>query len=751
MEEVHLEQKVFQEIQKHHDLSGKPLSFSEYLRLVIDNPILHLRGAAQYIRDTFDHFGTRTVDTPHGRLKRFTLFDLEFNDGVGRVAGQEEVQDAIYRLLNNFAREGRINRLVLLHGPNGSAKTSLIHAIQKGMEHYSSTSEGSLYEFQWLFPSEEYIHSQIGFGGKKSTSPKAPDKSYAALPGENLDAVLKCDLRDHPLLLIPVSERKKFFESLHSSGGLPLDFPIPDYLWRGELCAKCRQIYDALLSSYRGDSSKVFSHIQIQRLLLSHRYRRGISSIEPQLHVDASEQQITASRGLAALPPSIANLALLEFHGPLVDANRGLLEYNDLLKRPIDTFKYLLVTCENAQVTLERSTLFLDTVFIGSTNEMLLDSFKSYADFASFKGRLELIRVPYLRRVSDEILIYRDQIPEGAIDRHLAPHTLYLASLWAVLTRLRQPDESLFEGELRDVIHNLTPIEKAMLYDRGETPLKLPSSQSKELINAIPDLYESKGQEYEGRSGASAREVRMLLLNSAQQGEQPCVTPLGLFEEIKHLISDKSVFDFLQRKPEGDYLDQDKILEMMEEAYLNRLENEAAEALGMVSEGSYIDLFNRYVTHVSHWLRKDSLLDPITNETIPPDEKMMKEVEGVLRSMEEDEITFRKNLIAKIGAFVLESDRSGKILDAPLNYSRVFPALFDRLKEDYLRKRREIVQKSYQNYLRFMDGIELDPRLRESAQKMHDTLKNRFGYCEACAKEAMAFLLKKRYQKDHEP
>jgi predicted Ser/Thr protein kinase len=741
-----LSKELSERIRSHYRSEDIALSFTEYLNLFSSSPAAQCRSAAHYVRDTFDFFGSQVIAAPTGAATRFNLFDAEFCGGVGRVAGQEEAQEAIYRLLNNFVREGRVNRLILLHGPNGSAKTSIIHAIFRAMEHYSTLPEGALYRIRWLFPTEKIARSHIGFGEGKQPAAQDPG-TYAHLPGEDLDAVLDCELKDHPLLLIPIEERQKLFERLQAEGQLPEDHPLPAYLQKGDLCPKCREIHDALLSAYGGDTGRVLRHVQVQRLHLSLRYRRGMASVEPQLHVDAAEQQITASQGLASLPPAIAHLALFEPRGPLVDANRGMLEYNDLLKRPIDTFKYLLVTCETGQVALERSTLFLDTIFLGSTNEMLLDSFKSYADFASFKGRLELVRVPYLRRVSNEVQIYRDQVPEHSLDRHLAPHTLHLAAFWAVLTRLRRPDASNFPEKLRDPLRELSPVEKAVLYDQGEAPLRLPSSLARDLVGIAPALYHSSGQEYEGRIGASAREIRMLLMNAAQRPDRPCVTPLGLFEEISGLTSDKTVFEFLKQDSEGDYFNHDKILELLEGYYLDLLEDEAGEAMGLVTEESYVNLFNRYVQHVSHWLKKEKLHDPVTGQHVPPDEELMKEVESIICIEGEDAEAFRKNLISRIGAFVLDSQESRPV-DGPPEYARVFPSMFERLKEDFVEKRREVIQKNFRTFLRFMDGDQPPGDDRESrmVQQMKETLISRFSYCEQCAKEAMAFLLKKRYQ-----
>ena len=110
------------------------LSFQEYMEGFFEKPRVHARDAAQYIRDCFDFYGTTTAHNPGGAMRRFKLFDRPFDQGPGSlqegeggapVCGHEEVQNAIYRILNGFVRAGRINKLILLHGPNGSAKSSI--------------------------------------------------------------------------------------------------------------------------------------------------------------------------------------------------------------------------------------------------------------------------------------------------------------------------------------------------------------------------------------------------------------------------------------------------------------------------------------------------------------------------------------------------------------------------------------------------------------------------------------------------
>ena len=125
------------------------------------------------MRDMFDYYGTTQVERPWGTLTRYKLFDLPWEgEGARRDAlvGQEEVQGELYRVLSNFAQEGRPNRLILLHGPNGSSKSTVAACLMRALEHYSSTDEGALYRFHWVFPSQKTIRGAIGFGGPKTAS-----------------------------------------------------------------------------------------------------------------------------------------------------------------------------------------------------------------------------------------------------------------------------------------------------------------------------------------------------------------------------------------------------------------------------------------------------------------------------------------------------------------------------------------------------------------------------------------------------
>jgi serine protein kinase len=718
------------------------LSYEEYIDLVLQRPRSQARNAAQYLRDAMDVFGSESVPHPTGTIRRFRVFDLTEGERQGRVAGQEEVQNAVYRLLGNFARTGRVNKLVLLHGPNGSAKSSLVEALKRGLERYSRQPAGALYRLAWVFPSEKLMKGNIGFGESPGTTRELD--SWAHLESEHLDVRLTCELRDHPLFLLPKPERRKLLEqALRSGVDGQGDFLLPEYVLEGELCDKCRRVYGAVLAANGGDYLKVLRHVQVERFYLSRHYLVGAVSVEPQLSADASYHQVASDRSQTHLPSALQNLVLFEPHGPLVNANRGLIEYADLLKRPLEAFKYLLGFSETGEVPLEHFVLQLDEVLLSSSNEKHLTAFKDLPDFASFKGRIELVRVPYLRRWKIEREIYDAQVTSTTVGKHVAPHATEAAAMWAVLTRLKKPVVERYPEGVRELLDQLTPVEKMHLYQDGTPPDRLSLGQAKELKQQLGALYEESEAypHYEGRTGASAREIKTALFNAAQNPDFLCLSALGIIEELTALCQDKSVYEFLQEEVVDGYHDHEEFVRAVELLYLDAVDAEVRDSMGLISEGQYVDLFERYIQHVSHWVKNEKLRNRITGEMERPDDKRMAEMEAIIMPRGDDPGDFRRGLIAQVGAHKLENP------EGPMQYPRIFPDLFRRLRAYFFEERKKALRKNSENLLKALsdERSALSARELQAVDATLAAMRERFGYCDACAKEAILFLARKRY------
>jgi predicted Ser/Thr protein kinase len=713
------------------------LSFDEYLDEVAKSPALHLRSSAMYLSDVIDHFGATPRELPTGKFTRANLYDAAFDDGERRVVGQERVQEQLVQIVSNFVRSGRVDRLVLLHGPNGSAKTSLIQGLTRAAEVYSETADGALYRFNWVFPVAKVQKGSLGFGG--STSQKAG--SYAHLTGADIEARLPCELKDHPLFLLSPEQRTQLVHRLVEEGSLDRDFSVPEFLRRGDLSAKNRRIFEAMMATYQGDVREVLRHIQVERFYLSRRYRRGVVAVEPQMSVDAYTRQITADRSLASLPAALQHLALFETGGALNDANRGVLEFNDLLKRPLETWKYLLVATEQAQASLDHTPIFLDLLMLASSNDVHLNAFKQHPDWPSFKGRIHLVTVPYLLRVSDELCIYEDQVPRALTGIHIAPHALEVAARWAVLTRLEAPDPERYEEKLRPLVEGLTPEEKLELYDSGTVPERLSQKERKDLRQISDALYAEHADrdEYEGRLGASVREVRSVLLNAAQDKHYDHLSPVAVLDELQNLVREQSSYPFLLREAERGYRDAVGFVDQVRAYYLRILDEEVRTAMGLVKEGSHTEMFERYVRHVSAWTKNETLDDPVTGKSTNPDADLMKSVEKVLLAEDEESDDFRRSLISQIGAHKLEHPEDD------VDYELLFSSYLRRLKEDFYNQRRKVVEKIERGFLRVLDGDDkdIDARDRELIETLRKNLEAK-GYNESSMRNAIAYLLKMR-------
>src|SRR5450432_4550610 len=524
------------ELRESFARNRRVMSFGEYFTLFGADAGRQVRSAAHYVRDVFDHFGTETVRTPRGVMTRWRLFDCPWDAGKDALMGQEEVQAAVYRLISNFAREGRTNLLILLHGPNGSAKSTFVASLQRAMEHYSTLDEGALYRFNWIFPSQKLTKGGIGFGGGGNFEPSAgAPETFAYLEDEFIEAKIVDEMRDHPILLVPRAKRRELIEQ-RLGAEIKAGFCPADYLLRGDLSHRNRQIFEALLSSYHGDLAKVLRHIQVERFFVSRRYRQAAATVEPQMAVDARSRQLTMDRSLASLPPALQSLTLYEVQGELVDGNRGVIDFADLLKRPLESYKYLLGTVEQGRVSLDVASLELDTVFIGSSNEGYLAAFKEIPEFQSFKGRMELVRVPYLLDYRVEQRIYEAQIRASHAEsgKHVAPHVAWVTALWAVLTRMKKPLAEKYGKALSDIVLKLSPLEKAQPYADGITPEGLTTEQQRDLLAGVEKVARESDNypNYEGRTGASPREMKLLIMNAAQSPKFACLSPFAIFDEL---------------------------------------------------------------------------------------------------------------------------------------------------------------------------------------------------------------------------
>ncbi|MDD5308484.1 MAG: serine protein kinase PrkA [Deltaproteobacteria bacterium] len=715
------------------------LSFAEYLSVFAAAPRAQSRDAAAYLLDVFDHFGSETVSRPWGKVVRYKLFDQEFAGEPVRLVGQEAAQGAVRAAVAGLVREGRVNHMVLIHGPNGSAKSTLLGCLMRGLEHYSRRKEGALYRFRWIFPARQTSQGVIGFGARLRRDHL---QSFAHLEDDQIDATLECDMRDHPLLILPKDERRRLIEAALDEAGEGA-FQVPEHLLHGSLCHRCRQVADALIRTHQGDLAKVLAHVQVERWAISRRYRRGVVHVGPQMSIDAGEQQITADRSLAALPTELQNVTLFETMGPLVDGSGGVVVFEDMLKRPLDAFKYLLGTIETGEALLAHSILRLNTVLLGSTNDEMLEAFREHHDYLAFRDRLTLVPVPYIREHGTEARIYELQIVPH-MQRHVAPHAVRAAAHWAVLTRLHRPDPSVYPEPVRPHVAALTAAAKADLYEDGTVPDDLSDEEAARLREIIADLRteDAATWSYEGRYGASPRLIRQVILDAAIEETYPCLTPFAVLGELEKLCGKVREHPFLERATEeGGYHDHRAFVGYVEERILDAVEEDLRAASGLVEESRYLSLLEKYIANVRVMLKGESQRNPSTGQYEGPDTALMEKVEDKLGAGGDRE-EFRNTVLSRIAGFAIENP--GRKMDP----AAIFPGYLRTLKDDYFSENTKKVVRLGRLALALLseEPVAMTPEDRKAADGVIARLVDERGYCRECARAALGQLFSNRHQ-----
>lgn len=727
-----------QKASEQMETQSEILSFSDYINIFEKNPKRECRPTFEFIRDMLKYYGENSDGS-------FKLFHLDHPDSPP-VYGQTKVQQALWQNIMNFSEEGFNNKFILLIGPNGSSKSSIVKKLIKGLEDYSETDEGKLYSFSWIFPIETYIKGTLGLN---SSTKESNIQSYAYLEDKEISAIMPSELKDHPLLLVPRDYRQEIIEQALKDDPRQLESVKKSYLYRGDLSKRNRMIYDALLKNYKGKHQEVLKHIRIERFTISKRYSTSAVTIEPQIHVDARMQQITMDKRLQSLPPSLQSLNLFSLQGEAVLANRGVLEYSDLLKRPLDAYKYLLMTMETGSINLQGILTELDIFFIGTSNEIHLAAFKQHPDFNSFKGRFNFVTVPYLLDVRDEEKIYLDQV-NGLRDRSLfSPHALNAICLFAVMSRMRVcQTKNYTDKKLANIATNLNPLEKALFLASIELPEKLDIESRQILKQGLEEVQHEYINDslYEGKFGLSPRDTKHLIYKLSSQHKN--VTFVEVLEQLQHLVLKKSEYDFLNMAPQADYHNPGRYIELIKEYNLNIFDRELRNSLGLVDDRSYEDYIKRYVENINALIKGEKIKNTTTGKFVEPDDYFIKEFEGAI-NLKEDPKTYRSLLISKLGAYFL--DNPGKTIV----YTEVFPDLVDRLQESFRIEQKKVIQSISKNLVFFEAelGNKVDPNKGtplsdENRKQIRTILKNlqdRFGYSEGAAMSLLNFLIKEKY------
>src|SRR5438874_7662133 len=415
-------------------------TFEEYLKIVRENPRV-TRTAFQRIYDMIlSHGKTEYIDNKK-KLIRYHFFHDEHFGGRDAVYGLDVPLMKLVNVFKSAAQGyGTEKRVILLHGPVGSAKSTIVRLLKKGLEEYSRTPDGALYTFFWAL-------DRKGDGAKGQETYHTP-------------------MNEDPLLLIPEDWREKVYADI-----CPPDsgFQIPA---RGDLCPASRLIVKELMTEYKGDFAKVMSHVRVKRLLLSEKDRIGIGTFQPKDEKNQDSTELTGDVNYRKIAEygSDSDPRAFNFDGEFNIANRGIIEFIEVLKLDVAFLYDLLGASQEHKIKPKKfPQTDIDEVILGHTNEAEYKKLLNNEFMEALRDRTIKVDIPYITKVSEEVKIYTKDFTTQKVGKHIAPHTLYVAALWAVLTRLEDPKK-----------HSLSLIQKAKLYD-GKTLPGFAEDNMKEL------------------------------------------------------------------------------------------------------------------------------------------------------------------------------------------------------------------------------------------------------------------------------
>ena len=387
---------------KEHHWTG---TFDDYLELVKENPRV-TRNAFQRIYDMIMSYGKEEYVDAKKKLVHYKFFDDADNFGEDAVYG---LDIPLMRLVNVFKsaalRYGTEKRVILLHGPVGSSKSTIARLLKKGLESYSKKPEGALYTYEWI---------DLPFGE---------------------DPVMPSPINEEPLHLIPQAFRA---EALSGVGIDPTTVTLT-----GELNPSCRFVMRKLVEHYNGDLSKVLSHVRVKRLILSEKDRIGIGTFQPKDEKNQDSTELTGDINYRkiAIYGSESDPRAFNFDGEFQVANRGIVEFIEMLKLDVAFLYDLLGASQEHKIKPKKfPQTDIDEVIIGHTNEAEYNKLINNEFMEALRDRTVKIDIPYITKLSEEMKIYTKSFSSDRVRQvHIAPHTLEVAAMWAVATRLSPP------------------------------------------------------------------------------------------------------------------------------------------------------------------------------------------------------------------------------------------------------------------------------------------------------------------------
>ena len=652
-------------------------SFWEYLDIVMETPAV-ARNAFQRVYDMILTYGADNYTQFKQELTKYKFFGDPIDGGADAIFGLER---PLMQLVDFFksaaAGYGTEKRILLLHGPVGSSKSTMARLLKKGLESYSRTDAGRTFTYSWHVPP-----GMAGSGG-----------------GEE-DVALACPMHEEPLLLIPVEARKEVLAAINEK--LPDGRQIRLY---GDVCPFCRKVQGDLMDLYGGDWRKTIEHVRVHRLVLSEKDRRGIGTFQPKDEKNQDSTELTGDINYRKIAEygSDSDPRAFSFDGELNIANRGIVEFIEVLKLDVAFLYDLLGASQEHMIKPKKfAQTYIDEVILGHTNEPEYKKLQGNEMMEAFRDRTIKIDVPYNIRLDDEVRIYnKDFSTERIKGMHIAPHTVEVAAMWAVLTRLAEPKKA-----------GITKMQKLKLYNGKSIP-GFTEDSIKELKEEAPR---------EGMQGISPRYIQDKISNalvSHQAQTERAINPFMVMNELEEGLNHHSLITDEELKK-----DYKELLATVREEYEDILKGEVQRAIS-ADEDAIKRLATNYIDSVLAYTQHERIRNRYTGRDEDPDERLMRSIEEKIDIPESRKDDFRQEIMNYIAALSM----SGRKFEYNTN-ARLLKALELKLFED----QRDTIK------LKNLVSSVVDDETQQKIDVVKQRLIKYFGYNETSATDVLNYV-----------
>lgn len=616
-----------QESRKHEPWHG---TFLDYLEEVKKTPSLPMLAHARISHIIQNNGRKKITDIDDPRIKRiFQHHDSLYTYSFfsDEFFGIEETIAQIVRYFHSASLRGEESRQVLyLMGPVGSGKSSLVEKLQRGL---------------------------------------IATPSFFAIEG--------CPMLEEPLHLIPNHLRPQFENML----GVKIE---------GDLCPVCRW-------RLKNTHKTLYQDVPVAKVSFSKRNRKGIGVVPP---VDPNNQDtsvLVGSEDISKLDLySEGDPRALELNGAFNVGNRGIVEFIEVFKNETEYLHAMITATQEKFVAApgRHGTIYVDTVVAAHSNEAEWNKFKGDHTNEAILDRIVVVKVPYNLRLSEEVKIYQKALRNSDFRAHIAPHTLEMAAMFAVLSRLEPTNKC-------------DPLTKLKIYNGEEVVEK---GKTKKM--SIEELKSETKRE--GMDGISTRFIFKSLDNALSDSEAKCINPINVREAlIKKLQEDDKIKDDVKKQYNTFLTDT------IHKQYLEILEKEITKAFVYSYRDQAEALFQNYVDHCEAYVNKKKVMDKNTKEELEPDTGFLKSVEEQIAIIGSSADGFRQEFAGYSWGVLRRGEK--------LTYESYEPL-------------KEAIEKKLTSSVREITRVitKAKTRDKEQGEKHNDMVKQLLdnGYCEYC-------------------